>query len=106
LRISADDPQIALFGVDSALARRALNEAGFRLVVEAGLGSGAKDFRAMRIHTFAGAKDSRDMWAADAQREITTDTPAYRNLKTPRLDQCGITLLAGRAVGAPFRASQ
>lgn len=102
VRINDDDPQIALFGVDNAPARRALSDAGFRLVVEAGLGSGAKDFRAIRIHTFPGAKDPREMWAADAHRDITTTTPAYSNLKTRGWDQCGVTLLAGKAVGAPF----
>ena len=102
LRIGPDDPQVALFGVDNALARRALGDAGFKLVVEAGLGSGAKDFRAIRIHTFPGAKDPRDLWAPGAEREINTEAPAYGDLKSRGLDQCGVTLLAGKAVGAPF----
>ena len=102
LRIHPDDPQVALFGVDNALARRALGEAGFKLVVEAGLGSGAKDFRAIRIHTFPGAKDPRDLWAPAAERVINTESPAYGDLKSRGLDQCGVTLLAGKAVGAPF----
>lgn len=102
LRISPDDPQVALFGVDNALARRALGDAGFKLVVEAGLGSGAKDFRAIRVHTFPGAKGPRDLWAPGAKREIITEAPAYGDLKSRGLDQCGVTLLAGRAVGAPF----
>jgi hypothetical protein len=102
LRIRSDDPQVALFGVDNALARRALGDAGFKLVVEAGLGSGAKDFRAIRIHTFPGGKDPRDLWAPGAEREINTEAPAYGDLKSRGLDQCGVTLLAGKAVGAPF----
>jgi hypothetical protein len=102
LRTDADDPQIALFGVDNSLARRALGDAGFKLVVEAGLGSGAKDFRAIRIHTFPGTKNPRDLWAPGAQREVNTETPAYGDLKSRGLDQCGVTLLAGKAVGAPF----
>lgn len=102
LRTDAHDPQIALFGVDNSLARRALGDAGFKLVVEAGLGSGAKDFRAIRIHTFPGAKNPRDLWAPGAQREVNTETPAYGDLKSRGLDQCGVTLLAGKAVGAPF----
>lgn len=102
LRIQPDDPQIALFGVDNALARRSLGEAGFKLVVEAGLGSGVKDFRAIRIHTFPGAKDPRDLWAPSAERVINTDAPAYGDLQSRGLDPCGVTLLAGKAVGAPF----
>lgn len=102
LRIGPDDPQIALFGVDNALARRALGDAGFKLVVEAGLGSGAKDFRAIRIHTFPGTKDPRELWMPGADKVINTEAPAYGDLKCRGLDQCGVTLLAGKAVGAPF----
>jgi hypothetical protein len=102
LRIQSDDPQIALCGVDNALARRALGDAGFKLVVEAGLGSGAKDFRAIRIHTFPGAKDPRKLWLPVADKVINAEAPAYGDLKSRGLDQCGVTLLAGKAVGAPF----
>ena len=102
LRIHPDEPQIALFGVDNALARRALGDAGFKLVVEAGLGSGAKDFRAIRIHTFPGTKDPRELWMPGADKVINTQAPAYGDLKSRGLDQCGVTLLAGKAVGAPF----
>lgn len=102
LRIHPDDPQIALCGVDNALARRALCDAGFKLVVEAGLGSGAKDFRAIRIHTFPGTKDPRELWKAGDDKLIQAEKPAYRDLEARGVDQCGVTLLAGRAVGAPF----
>jgi hypothetical protein len=102
LRITPEDPQVALFGVDNALARHAIGSAGFKLVVEAGLGSGAKDFRAIRIHTFPGPKDPRELWTLDAQREINTKPRAYDNVKSRGVDQCGVTLLAGRAIGAPF----
>ena len=102
LRIQPDDPQIALFGVDNALARRALGDAGFELVIEAGLGSGAKDFRAIRIHPFPGTKEPRELWLPGADKVISTEAPAYGDLKSRGLDQCGVTLLAGKAVGAPF----
>lgn len=88
--------------LDNALARRALGDAGFKLVVEAGLGSGARDFRAIRIHTFPGAKDPRDIWTSGGERVVNVELPAYGDLKCRGLDQCGVTLLAGRAVGAPF----
>lgn len=102
LRVHPDDPQVALFGVDNALARRALGDAGFKLVVEAGLGSGVKDFRGIRIHTFPGGKHPRELWAPSAERVINTEAPAYGDLKSRGVDQCGVTLLAGKAVGAPF----
>jgi hypothetical protein len=102
LRLGPDDPQVALCGVDNALARRSLGDPGFKFVVEAGLGSGARDFRSIRIHTFPGTKDPRELWSGGADRIISTDAPAYGDLKSRGLDQCGVTLLAGKAVGAPF----
>lgn len=102
LRTQPDDPQVALCGVDNVLARRALCDAGFKFVVEAGLGSGAKDFRAIRIHTFPGTKDPRALWTPTDERVIQADAPAYGDLKARGLDQCGVTMLAGKAVGAPF----
>ena len=102
LSIHPDDPQVALCGVDNALARRALCDVGFKFVVEAGLGSGAKDFRAIRIHTLPSTREPRDLWKPGDERDIEVRTPAYGDLKARGADQCGVTLLAGAAVGAPF----
>ena len=102
LRVQPDDPQVALCGVDNALARRSLCDAGFKLVVEAGLGSGAKDFRAIRIHTFPGTKAPRELWQPATEKIIQADAPAYGDLMARGVDQCGVTMLAGKAVGAPF----
>nr|WP_294560213.1 hypothetical protein [uncultured Rhodopila sp.] len=41
----ADDPMVALCGVDNAEARMVLEEAKFPLVVEAGLGAGPQGYR-------------------------------------------------------------
>ena len=102
LRVQPEDPQIALCGVDNALARRSLCDVGFKFIVEAGLGSGSKDFRAIRIHTFPGTKNPRELWKPGEERIIGTNARAYNNLKVRGVDQCGVTLLAGKAVGAPF----
>lgn len=102
LRVMPDDPQIALCGLDNALGRQPLCEVGFKFIVEAGLGNGAKDFRALRIHTFPGARDSRDLWKANERVDTSVDARAYDDLKARGLDQCGVTMLAGKAVGAPF----
>jgi hypothetical protein len=102
LRVLPDDPQIALCGLDNALGRGPLCEVGFSLVVEAGLGSGANDFRAIRIHTFPGTKDPRKLWPADGHDGRTASGRAYDDLKARGLDQCGVTMLAGKAIGAPF----
>ena len=102
LRVLPDDPQIALCGLDNALGRRPLCEVGFKFVVEAGLGSGAKDFRAMRIHTFPGTKDPRELWRPSEGSGTVPGSRAYDDLKARGMDQCGVTMLAGKAVGAPF----
>lgn len=102
LRVQSDEPQVALCGVDNVLARRALCDVGFKFIVEAGIGTGAKDFRAIRIHTFPGTKDPHELWTPGGEKVVEASAPAYNDLKARGLDQCGVTLLAGKAVGAPF----
>jgi len=97
-----DEPGVALCGVDNALARRSLDAVGFDLVVEAGLGRGYDDFRALRVHTLPASRPASDIWRSEETRQVGLDLPAYRRLKTEGMDQCGVTLLAGKAVGAPF----
>jgi hypothetical protein len=98
------EPGVALCGLDNALGRQALDQAGFDLVVEAGLGRGYRDFRTMRLHTLPAPRSASQIWAAaqDASEDVT-GRPGYEKiLKDGSLDRCGITLLAGKAVGAPF----
>jgi hypothetical protein len=98
-----NDPSIALCGLDNALGRRALDKVGFPLVVEAGLGRGHRDFRTIRLHTLPGSRSADEIWKGAAAEEDVTGRPAYSNLlRDGELDQCGVTLLAGKAVGAPF----
>ncbi|HKJ33720.1 MAG TPA: hypothetical protein VKA34_17950 [Balneolales bacterium] len=47
-----EEPYIALCGFDSASSRKYLENAGFDLVVEAGLGGELSDFDNIHIHTF------------------------------------------------------
>jgi hypothetical protein len=97
------EPAIALCGVDNALARRDLDRVGFRLVVEAGLGRGHRDFRSIRMHTLPGPRPAAELWIGDGSAEDTTDRAAYRRLiDDGELDRCGATVLAGKGVGAPF----
>jgi hypothetical protein len=89
--------------VDNALGRRGLDEVGFDFVVEAGLGRNYRNFRSMRIHTLPGPRRSADMWKAEAPSEDVGESTAYQKMLTDGdLDRCGVTLLAGKAVGAPF----
>ncbi len=100
----SDEPAVALCGVDNAEARRALDAAGFDFVVEAGLGRGYRDFRSILIHTLPGDVSSLNLWSQGAAAGSSVENaPAYRRLLGDKsLDQCGVTLLAGKAVGAPF----
>jgi ThiF family len=99
----AGEPTMALFGVDNIAARRDIDSADFSMVVEAGLGSGYRDFRNIRIHTFPGPKLASDIWsAADAAQKALELNDTYRKLADKNDDLCGITQLASRSVATPF----
>ena len=101
-----EEPAIALCGLDNATGRRALDQVGFDLVVEAGMGRGHRDFRTMRLHLLPGRRSAAEMWKAAASSEKVEARPAYAQLVAEGvLDRCGMTLLAGKAVGAPFVGS-
>lgn len=99
----ADEPTVALCGLDNAAGRRALDQVGFDLIVEAGLGRGHRDFRTMRLHVLPGRRATSHLWGQKGEAEKVEDRPAYTKLMEDGvLDRCGMTLLAGKAVGAPF----
>ncbi len=100
-----DEPSVALCGLDNALGRRALDRTGFGLVVESGLGRGHQDFRTIRVHTLPGSRSAVEIWREQKKKaeETLISQAAYNKLLENRiLDKCGVTLLAGKAVGAPF----
>lgn len=99
-----DEPAIALCGLDNAVGRRALDRVGFDFVVEAGLGRGHQDFRSLLIHTLPGEVPATELWKDEGEIAPTAaKAAAYRKmLDEGSLDRCGVTLLAGKAVGAPF----
>lgn len=102
-QVLADEPTTALFGVDNVAARRDLDSAGFSLVVEAGLGSGFRDFRNVRTHTFPGSRRATEIWSAsDAAQKAVDLNSVYQKLADERDDLCGMTQLASRAVATPF----
>ncbi len=97
------EPAIALCGLDNALGRRALDKVGFDMVIEAGLGRGYQDFQKIRMHVLPGPRSADDIWPAAEHSTGPAMPAAYERLvKAGTLDQCGATLLAGKAVGAPF----
>lgn len=100
--VAPGEPTTALFGVDNAGARRACEAAGFSLVLDAGLGSGHRDFRALRVRGFPGTSSASRIWASNDLEASPQLAPAYRALLQSGRDPCGVTTLATRAVGAPF----
>lgn len=101
-RVAPTEPLTALFGVDNPSARRTCEGAGFSTVLDAGLGSGYSDFRALRVRGFPGASSAARIWAGDAASGRAPLAPAYQALVTEGVDPCGVTTLATRSVGAPF----
>jgi hypothetical protein len=103
-RRSKDEPGLALCGVDNANARAVLHQAGFDLIVEAGLGGGPQAFRNMSLHTFPASRTPAQIWGGQiAQAEENFEAqPAYQALKQAGMDKCGLTQLASRTVGVPF----
>lgn len=101
-RIAPGEPTTALFGVDNLGARRACEDSGFSLVLDAGLGAGYRDFRALRVRGFPGTSSASRIWASDAMGTSLPLAPAYRALLQTGRDPCGVTTLATRSVGAPF----
>lgn len=98
-----NEPTTALFGVDNVAARRDLDTAEFSMVVEAGLGSGHRDFRNIRLHTFPGPRRPSDIWTADSVAQVAVElNDTYKKLADERQDVCGMTLLASRSVATPF----
>ncbi len=99
----AGEPAIALCGIDNAAGRQALDQTGFDLIVEAGLGRGHQNFRSMRLHVLPGSRPASHIWTKDKPSEPDLNLAAYSKLlEDDILDKCGVTLLAGKAVGAPF----
>jgi hypothetical protein len=98
-----DEPAVALCGLDNGAGRQALDQVGFDFVVEAGLGRGHRDFRAIRLHTLPASRPASQIWRSVQTDDQVEDRPAYTGmLASGALDRCGVTLLAGKAVGAPF----
>src|SRR6266566_3927284 len=103
--IDSDEPQVALCGVDNPMARAALEDVGFGRNIEAGLGGGTQEYLALQVHTFPSRQSARKRWGSIKHVhgvESIVRQLAYQILATEGLDQCGLTMLAGRSVGASF----
>ena len=112
-RRSGDEPGVALAGVHDTAPRRLLDEAGFDLVVDAGLGGNSQSYLDILIHSFPSSIKAADAWPERSKTLASSfvGQPAYLDLqqrlrKTTELSDgdiaCGIIELAGRSVGAAF----
>ncbi|MBZ9810896.1 MULTISPECIES: thiamine biosynthesis protein ThiF [unclassified Mesorhizobium] len=107
ITLAEDDPRVLFCGVDNAEARASLEDPGFDLVVDAGLGAGPQEYLAMRLHTFPGPVAARARWGEVsgtrvADTKAAKTATAYQNLLAKGLDDCGLLEIASRTVGVPF----
>jgi hypothetical protein len=103
IKVTGDEPRLALGGVDNPQARACYEDAGFDWVVEAGLGSGSTEYLALRLHTFPATTTARQKWGdLNGHGQPNTRAAAYQDLAAQGMDDCGLVRLATRSVGAPF----
>lgn len=99
----AIDPSVLVCGVDNGLARSRLEGPKFPFVVEAGIGHRVGDYQSLRVHTFPSARRAATIWGESrAETSTAIAKPAYQRIAQAGGDVCGLALLAGTAVGAPF----
>ena len=105
LQLDDGDPRLALCGIDNALGRQKLEDVGFGLVSEAGLGIGER-YLNIDHHVFPGTRRAEEVW-----RDITIQNGAEHLIKQPgyqtiaargEADECGLLQLASKSVGVPF----
>jgi hypothetical protein len=104
--IDGNEPRLLLGGVDNATARSQLEHVGFSRIIDAGLGTGAREYLSIQLHSFPShARPAAALWSAGEHTSVDGEVlnqPAYIALANAGLDACGLTTLAGRSVGAPF----
>lgn len=104
VRRATYEPAVALCGVDNAQTRASLEQAGFGLIVETGLGAGPQAFRNFSLHTFPSSLNAARMWGGGSTvtGPDVSAMPAYQAAHHPHLNECGLAQLASRTVGVPF----
>ncbi|MGC1480930.1 MAG: hypothetical protein WA771_10525 [Chthoniobacterales bacterium] len=103
VRCEADEPLLALCGFDSAPARRCLEDAGFKVIVECGLGGSVDTFDQLSLHTFPeSTRTPAQIWAEEETVEDMAQPALLDAFRTE--DPCGIVAetLAGKALSSSF----
>lgn len=104
LRVGPDDPPLLLSGVDSAHVRRQIGGAGFREIIEAGIGN-ADDYLDFQIHSFPAARSPEETWKNVHHTSRSDELlllPAYKKMQENSDNQCGLVQIMDVSVGAPF----
>jgi hypothetical protein len=98
------DPQVMLGGVDNRDARRRLDETGFPLIYDAGLGAGPDGFLGMTVRRLPDLRPSSEIWpdTAPLVARPALSAAAYAALEAETGNRCGVELLAGRSVATAF----
>lgn len=101
-----EGPRILLAGVDNLDTRRWAADAGFDLVIDAGLGASASDAFDLRLHAFPGRRSASEAWPVN---EGPASAPVLNSglakaLAQGRINSCGAITLAGKSVGVPCTA--
>lgn len=98
---TSDEPRVALCGFDNAEARQVLEEVGFELVVDAGLGASLDHFDRIVLRTFPDASQT----ARDTYQKHAADVTAMNPALFGEPDgECGIVFreIAGKAISSSF----
>ncbi len=107
-RRNADEPGLALSGLDRMPPRRLLGAAGFEYIIDSGLGATAASYQDFRINVFDTATDPAQHFEGVEDRTAETaaallQLPAYQEITRQRNDGgCGAAMLAGKSVAVPF----
>lgn len=100
-----DEPRIAFCGFDNPESRAHLEEHGFDLVVECGLGGRVDDYDRILLHTFPDAgKSARTRWGTTAEDGSSRAAREFAELLNLGGHPCGVAgeTLAGKAISTAF----
>lgn len=98
-------PSVALLGVDDIVIRRRLSEIGWPLCMDAGLGATPSSYNSMAVYALDDVLNSANLsaWRQDRQADDPdTSGAVFVGLRGEGIDECGVVMLAGRAVAAAF----
>ena len=103
MRVTPADCHVAIIGIDNLPARRLTSDIGWTLAIDLGLGDRPDTFNSILLRRFPGTQRSDQItaWKTEPQAATVPTTAAFTDLQE-RHDLCGVTELAGKAVGAAF----